>query len=723
MSYKRPFLWAVFFCLSIELLSFSSLLAHQEDEVPTKSPLQDGQDDEDQKDEKDHLTPYFFYAIGRSDIIKVRSYIDQGVSINKPFGKRNDTPLIFAIRTLAILISNIKRGAFNDPYTGEFAYKRQVDIIQVILFHENTNMQLENNQGQTAVSLATQEGLKEVLKLLFRKMQLQSLQQQLHIQHSVMMSGGDKNKAELERYKEQLAQLNVSDDIKLKITHAIEKASNMTTEAGKMAEYIKLIFQLPWDKETEDPDNLKQLVQEMDEKQYGMIEAKNKVKEFLAPRILNAGKLIQSKAPILCLVGPPGVGKTSLAKIIAKGLNRAFIRISLGGVHDESSIRGFNKAYVGADPGKIIKELRNKTKNPVILLDEIDKMGLHSANGSPAAALLEVLDPEQNKDFVDHFLDIPFDLSQVLFIATANSVDNIPYALWDRLTIIEIPSYTFQEKLEIGKKFLLPKVVQESGLEDKGLEITEDVIMYIIQHYTYEAGVRNIEKKLRTLCEKVACSYLSTKTIPTITISDLKTYLGAEYSLDIEKVFIKESQIGISNGLGANSVSGSLVIVETTTYPGSGDLKITGQLGEVAQESICVVKSYVKAHAQELGIQEEFLDKHDIHIHSPCGPKEGPSAGIAILSAVVSRLTNRPFNSSYAMTGELSLTGRVLPIGGLREKLSAAKRVGILKVIIPQANVSDLVELQDIIKGMEIIPVSYAHEVLNLVLLPKKGAV
>lgn len=679
----------------------------------------------DDQQEQEQLTRFLFYSIANGNETGVRHLINRGVDLNKSFGAHNDTPLIFAIRSLAVLITNYNNKIFTDPFTTKLAIETRLSIIRLIIFKPETNYLAANDEGETALSLATQEGLKEVIDFILMRMQFATVQA---------------SDTATDHYRNLLAHFDVSDDIRAKISQAISKLENAVhpSDQGKFDEWVKFIFELDWSSGKTNQVSLNEVKDALNKNHYGMKKAKDEILNFLAIESLleqqesaeqtqdEESKKKTRKGKVLCLVGPPGTGKTSIAKSIAHALKKDVARVSLGGIHDESEIRGHKKAYLGADPGRILKELKHKSRtNTVIILDEIDKMGNSVSNGSPVSALLEVLDPEQNKEFVDHYLDIPYDLSEILFIATANDASEIPVTLADRLTIIKLPSYTFEEKFEIAKRHIVPKVLVDTGTGKLGLSFSDDLLKYIIKSYTLEPGVRNLEKKIRTLCERAARAFLETQVIPVFTLENLAEYLGGGIDPDVEKVFLKENHVGVANGLVYSYVGGSVLVIETALVPckpEQGKLKITGQLHNVMQESAQIAYTYMQSHAQELGISTDKFLNYDIHIHCPDGatPKDGPSAGVAFLSAITSLLTNRPFDASFAMTGELSLTGHVLPIGGLREKLTSAKRLGINKVIIPFANKSDLVEIKDLIDGMDIIPVKQAQEVLNLVLLPSK---
>ncbi|HHX60566.1 MAG TPA: endopeptidase La [Epulopiscium sp.] len=514
----------------------------------------------------------------------------------------------------------------------------------------------------------------------------------------------DSIRSEIESYGERLDFASPPTEVRRKLQKELErlwKVSSASPEGGVIRTYLDTVLELPWKKSTIENDDMKKAEDILNQDHYGLTKIKERILEYLAVRVLAP----QVTSPILCLVGPPGVGKTSIGSSIAKATGRNYVRLSLGGVRDEAEIRGHRRTYIGAMPGRFIQSLTQaESNNPLMLLDEVDKMS-NDFRGDPAAALLEVLDSEQNHAFRDHYLEIPVDLSKVLFIATANSITNIPRPLLDRMEIIEVSSYTEPEKVEIAKQYLLPKQLKKHGMKKSQLKISEEMLEVIIQGYTKEAGVRKLERIIAAMCRKVAKKLIeSNKKTFTANKKNIEELLGiARYHYEGKSM---EPQIGVVRGLAWTSVGGETLSVEVNTMQGTGKLQLTGQLGDVMKESAKAAMSYIRSQALELGVDPDFYKNTDIHIHIPEGavPKDGPSAGITMASAMISDLLKKPIRNDVAMTGEITLRGRVLPIGGLREKLLAAKRAGIVMVIVPYENEKDVTELEEnVTEGIRII--------------------
>jgi ATP-dependent Lon protease len=523
---------------------------------------------------------------------------------------------------------------------------------------------------------------------------------------------------EIQELEQKIEGAGMPKEAKEKATTELNKLkmmSPMSAEATVVRNYIDWLVKVPWKKRTKVLKDLMRAEEVLDEDHFGLEKVKERILEYLAVQ----QRVEKIKGPILCLVGPPGVGKTSLGQSIARATNRKFVRMSLGGVRDEAEIRGHRRTYIGSMPGKIVQNLsKTAVTNPLFLLDEIDKMAM-DFRGDPSSALLEVLDPEQNTAFNDHYLEVDLDLSGVMFVCTANSL-NIPAPLLDRMEVIRLPGYTEDEKMNIAKRYLLPKQMKNNGLKEGELKVGEDVLLDIIRYYTREAGVRNLEREIAKICRKAVRELLTgkgkTKAV-TVSTKNLDKYLGVQrfrYGKAEE-----ENRIGQVTGLAWTEVGGELLTIEAATVPGKGKLQHTGQLGEVMQESIQAAMTVVRSRAQNLGLESEFYQKLDIHLHVPEGatPKDGPSAGIGMCTALVSALTKIPVKSEVAMTGEITLRGEVLPIGGLKEKLLAAHRGGITTVVIPVDNQKDLAEIPDNIKGnLDIRPVKWIDEVLEIAL-------
>ena len=536
--------------------------------------------------------------------------------------------------------------------------------------------------------------------------------------------GGEDALGDLEALRKKIEEVGMPEAVKTKALKELDRLERMqqgSPEATVARTYLDWLTEVPWSKADPEVLDIAHTRRILDEDHYGLKDVKERILEYLAVRQLTQGLEVRNKAPILLLVGPPGVGKTSLGRSIARSMNRKFHRISLGGVRDEAEIRGHRRTYIGAMPGKLIHAMKQVgVINPVILLDEIDKMS-SDWRGDPASAMLEVLDPEQNNTFTDHYLDVPYDLSKVFFITTANTLQTIPRPLLDRMEVIEIPGYTNMEKQAIARQYLWPKQAKESGMEGK-IEVTDAAILRVISEYTREAGVRGLERELGKIARKGAKLWLEKawEGLRVIDASDLPSYLGIpRFRPDKAET---EPQVGTAQGLAWTPVGGTLLTIEVAAVPGSGKLNLTGQLGEVMKESAQAALTYLRAHSREYGLPEDFHNKVDLHIHVPDGatPKDGPSAGITMATAIASALSRRPARMDIAMTGEVSLRGKVMPIGGVKEKLLAAHQAGIHKVVLPKDNEPQLEELpKEVLEGLEIKLVEDVGEVLEYLLLPE----
>ncbi len=535
--------------------------------------------------------------------------------------------------------------------------------------------------------------------------------------------GEKEDHSETQQLMHKIKDAKMPEDVEEKAKKELAKLQNMNQfnpEAGYIRNYLDLMVALPWNHESKDVTSIKSAEKILDEDHYGLQKAKERIVEYLAVHKLS-GKM---KGPILCFAGPPGVGKTSIGKSIAHALGRKFVRVSLGGIRDEAEIRGHRRTYVGALPGRILQGIKDAgTKNPVFMLDEIDKVG-SDFRGDPSSALLEALDPEQNGQFSDHYLEVPFDLSNVMFITTANVLDTIPPALRDRLEIINFAGYTHDEKFKIAHDFLLKKQLENHGLKVEKVEITDEALKFIIHHYTREAGVRNLERKIATVYRKVAKRVAEgEKEKITVNSTDIKKYLGP---IKFTSTMIeKKDEVGMSTGLAWTEAGGDILFIEIALMPGKGQLILTGQLGDVMKESCQAAMSYIRAKASKMGLSEKFYQKIDVHVHVPEGavPKDGPSAGAAITTAIVSALTKIPVHRTVGMTGEVTLRGRVLEIGGLKEKVIAAHRAGLKTIIVPAENKKDLEDVpKEVLNDLKFKFVSHMDEVLEIALtkpLPK----
>jgi len=584
------------------------------------------------------------------------------------------------------------------------------------MLFEKIQSELEILQVEKKIRNRVKKQMEKAQKEYYLTEQMKAIQSEL--------DDKDDLKTEILEFEEALKSKDMPEDIRKRIEKEIRKLkgmSSMSAEATVVRNYIDWLVALPWNSDlTEDEVSLDKAQEVLDEDHFGLVKPKERITEFLAVRTLTE----KLKGPILCLVGPPGVGKTSLAKSVARAMGRKFVRISLGGVRDEAEIRGHRRTYIGALPGKIIQGMKKAgSKNPVFLLDEIDKVGT-DFRGDPASALLEALDPEQNSTFNDHYLEVDYDLSQVLFITTANVLHTIPWALQDRMEIIKLSGYTELEKNKIAKKYLIPKQLENNGLKDSNVKFSDKAVNFTIQRYTREAGVRTLEREFGTLCRKTAKEVVTN---------------GKDYSLNVTPKVVQKllgspkfkhgeiedtNQIGMSTGMAWTEVGGELLNIEVTIVPGKGNFTVTGKLGEVMQESTRAAMSYVRSRGNRLGLDRNFYQKIDIHVHVPEGaqPKDGPSAGIAMATAILSGLIQKEVRRDLAMTGEITLRGRVLPIGGLKEKILAAHRGGVKTVLIPKENEKDLIDIpKEVLKDIDIIPVSHMDDVIPHAIISKEA--
>ena len=612
---------------------------------------------------------------------------------------------ILEIKDLKKLVDEI---AANTP----FYYIDQQEILSKIEFGERYETLAFKLVNEVQIMDIKEELQQKVKERVDKHQKEYILREQLKLIREEL--GDDSTLSDAEEFEKAAVNLKASKEVKEKLKKEIRRfksSLNSPAESGVIRTYIETLLEMPWDKAGKDNQDIKYAETVLEEEHYGLEQVKERILEFLAVRSLTK----KGESPILCLVGPPGTGKTSIARSLAKALKKQYVRISLGGVHDEAEIRGHRKTYVGAMPGRIANGIRQAgIKNPLMLLDEIDKVST-DYKGDTFSALLEVLDSEQNYKFRDHYLEVPLDLSEVLFIATANSLQTIPRPLLDRMEVIEVTSYTENEKLHIATEHLIPKQLKKNGLKKDQLKISKNAVWKIASNYTKEAGVRQLEREIGNICRKAAKEILTTgKKSVTITEKNLFKYLGKEkFTYQMANA---ADEIGIVRGLAWTSVGGDTLQIEVNVMPGKGEIMLTGQLGDVMKESARTGISYIRSVSSKYQIAEDFFEKHDIHVHIPEGavPKDGPSAGITMATAMLSAITGQKVHADIAMTGEVTLRGRVLPIGGLKEKLLAAKNAGIKTVLVPKKNVPDVEELsQEITKGLEILPVEHMEEVLR----------
>ena len=595
--------------------------------------------------------------------------------------------------------ANIFNSGEKQKFLEEYHLEKRLEMFLTYISLEKKKEEIEKE-----INLRVKDSVESSQKDYYLRERIKAIKEEL----------GDGQGADVEKLKEEFSKDRYPENIKAKANEEIRRLDMTSTasgEYGMIRTYLDWLISIPWTEKSVDETDLTKVKEVLDEDHYGLEKIKTRILEYLAVKELSHSL----KSPIICLVGPPGVGKTSLAKSIARALNRNFVKMSLGGVRDEAEIRGHRRTYLGSYPGRIIQGMKKAgTTNPVFLIDEIDKMGA-DYKGDPSSAMLEVLDPEQNSMFQDHYLEETYDLSDVMFIATANYLENIPGPLLDRLEIINLSSYTEIEKLNICKDHLIPKVLKKDGLKPSQFSISDEMITYVIRHYTRESGVRELERMMETLARKATLE-IYTKSKRSIKVSKklVQEWLGHEkFEYGTKE---KKNQVGVVTGLAYTAFGGDILQIEVNYFEGKGKLIITGQLGDVMKESAEIALDYVKSNAKKFGIDVKFFETHDIHIHVPEGavPKDGPSAGVTLTTAFVSALTNKAVDANCAMTGEVTLRGNVLPIGGLREKSIAANRSGITKVFIPKGNVKDIDELPDIVKeNITFMPVDKVDTILK----------
>ena len=587
--------------------------------------------------------------------------------------------------------------------------RERLTILNGIIFEENQILRLEKKLNEEV-----EENVKQNQKEYYLREQMKVIQNELGF--------GEDAVSEAKEWLDKLDELKLDPKTDEKVRKEINKFTKMvpsSAESGVIRNYVETILSLPWNKSSKTNSDIKKAEKVLDEDHYGLEKVKERILEYLAVIHLSKG----IKGPIICLVGPPGVGKTSIARSIARATGREFVRMSLGGVRDEAEIRGHRRTYIGAIPGRVISAIKDAgANNPVFLFDEVDKIG-SDFKGDPASSLLEVLDPEQNKEFTDHFLEIPFDLSNVMFITTANTTETIPRPLLDRMEVIDVSGYTEEEKVKIAQKYLVPKQMKAHGLKKKNFAISEKALRDLINFYTRESGVRNLEREIGSLCRKVARKIVAKKAQSyRITPASLENYLGKHrFRYDVVE---NEREIGVTTGMAWTQVGGDTLFIEAALVPGAGKIELTGQLGDVMQESARTAITYIRSIADEYGIEEDFYKKYDLHVHVPEGavPKDGPSAGVTMFTSVMSVLLNKPVRKDVAMTGEITLRGKVLPVGGIKEKVLAAHRAGIRTILLPAENKADIDDIpQSVRKQLKFVLLEKADETLKYVLEESSG--